>query len=121
MITCKTTHKSVTTLNHEFERAHAAFKAMPPHKDNPSKRRKWERALDRCHITAARVVLVRAETIEEMLIKSRVIVWRIASVKVENIATWRPISMYCDDGLIGVMALGKDLDRIAKRLNVKAA
>ncbi|HEY5379910.1 MAG TPA: hypothetical protein VIJ78_10295 [Pseudolabrys sp.] len=120
-MTSKTTHKSVTTLNHEFERAHAAFKAMPPHKDNPSKRRKWERALDRCHITAARVVLVRAETIEEMLIKSRVIVWRIASVKVENIATWRPINMYCDDGLIGVMALGKDLDRIAKRLNVEAA
>ena len=112
--------KSVTALNREFERVHSAFKAIPFNEDNPSKNKRWERALDRCHIAAARVVHVRAETVEEILIKSRAIVWRVASVKIENIATWRPINMYCDDGLIGVMSLGRDLDRIAKLLNVAA-
>jgi hypothetical protein len=110
----KRARKSVTTLNREFECAYAAYAAIPS-----SKEKRWECALARCDAVAQWIVDARAETIDEMLIKSRAIVWLADCIKIENIATWRPSKLF--QGHLGVASLGKDLSRIAKRLNVKAA
>ena len=113
--TKSTGRKSVTALNREFERAHAAFKAIPSSKD-----KRWEPASDRCYTAAGLVVATPAETINEMLIKTRAIVWMIEGEKIVNIAAWRPNRM-CDETAGDCLAsLGRDLDRIAKRLNVAA-
>ena len=117
----KSAHKSVTALNREFERAHAAFKAMPLNEDNQSKHQRWERALDRVHEVAQRLIATRAKTVEEMLIKSRVIVWRIGSGEIVELAAWRPGRFNRNGETYALISLGKDLSRIAKRMNVEAA
>lgn len=114
----KAARKSVAALNREFERAHAAFKAIPPNEGNPNKR--WERALERVHDVAQRLIATRAKTVEEMLIKSRVIVWRIGSGEIVDLAAWRPDRFNRNGETYALISLGKDLSRIAKRLNVAA-
>jgi hypothetical protein len=108
--------KSIIALHDEFERAHFAFKAI-----RSSDNKRWTPALDRCHAAAQRIVKARAETIAEMLIKSRAIVWLAESLKIENIATWHPNKLLRSYASIGLASLGKDLTRIARRLNLEAA
>ena len=116
-----TGRKSVTALNREFERARAAFKALTPSEDNQSKHKRWERALDRVDDVAQSLIATRAKTVEEMLIKSRVIVWRIGSGEIVELAAWRPGRFNRNGETYALISLGKDLSRIAKRMNVEAA
>ena len=116
----KATHKSVTALNRDFERVHTAFKAMPLNEDNPSKHKRWERAFDRVDEVAQCLIATRAKTVEEMLIKSRVIVWRIGGGEIVELAAWRPGRFNRNGETYALISLGKDLSRIAKRLNVAA-
>jgi hypothetical protein len=111
----KRSKSSITALNDKFERVHATFKAIPSSED-----KRWTPALDRCHAAAQSIVKARAETIAEMLIKSRAIVWLAESLKIENIATWHPNKLLRSYASIGLASLGKDLTRIAKRMNVAA-
>src|SRR5665213_814942 len=108
-----TARKSVTVLYRKFERTHSAFKAIPyPPRDE----RLWDRALDRCCTAAQLVVDARAETIDELLLKSRAIVWTVDSVKIEDVAAWAKSQRFKDAEHRGLASLGKDLTRIAKRL-----
>ena len=116
----KTTRKSVTALNREFERARAAFKAIPPNEDKPSEHKRWERALDRVDKIAHGLVATRAKTIAEMLIKARVIAWEVHGAEVPDLSKWRPRSLDRMFETKALIALSHDLDRIAKRLNVAA-
>lgn len=113
--------KSVTALNREFERSLAAFKAMPPSEDKPSEHKRWERALDRVYKIAHGLVATRSKTIAEMLIKARVIAWEVHGTEVSDLSKWRPRSLERTFEIKALIALSHDLDRIAKRLNVKAA
>ena len=116
----KTTRKSVTALNREFERARAAFKAIPPNEDKPSEHKRWERALDRVDKIAHGLVATRAKTIAEMLIKARVIAWEVHGAEVSDLSKWRPRSLDRMFETKALIALSNDLDRIANRLNVAA-
>jgi hypothetical protein len=115
-----TARKSVTGLNREFERARAAFKAIPSNEDNPSEHKRWERALDRVDKIAHGLVATRAKTIAEMLIKARVIAWEVHGAEVSDLSKWRPRSLDRMFETKALIALSNDLDRIAKRLNVAA-
>ena len=115
-----TGRKSVTALNREFERARAAFKAIPSNEGNPSEHKRWERALDRAWRAGDRVITTRAETIEEMLIKSRVIAWQIDGLTENGDLAKLSRRKLEIPATIALIALGKDLSRIAKRLNVAA-
>ena len=117
----KAARKSVAALNREFERALGAFKALTPSEDNQSKHKRWERALDRVDDVAQSLIATRAKTVEEMLIKSRVIVWRIGSGEIVELAAWRPGRFNRNGETYALISLGKDLSRIAKRMNVEAA
>ena len=108
-----TARKSVTALNREFERARVAFKAIPSNEDNPSEHKRWERALDRADKVARRLVATRSKTIAEMLIKARVIAWEVHSAEVSDFSKWRPSSWDPTFEVKALIALGKDLSRIA--------
>ena len=118
--TKSTAHKSIASLNRKFERARAAFKAIPPNEDKPSEHKRWERALDRVDKIAWHVITIRAKTIEEMRIKTRIIAWEVNGAEVPDLSKWQPRRLDSTFEVRALIALSHDLDRIAKRLNVAA-
>jgi len=102
--------QSIRSLYAKFERAEAAYRAIP---DTEEKR--WERALDKAIRLARQIVRAPATNVAEMLLKIRIAAWDIGDTKyerLEELDRWKPTRLSRGAQYDALATLRDDLRRL---------
>jgi hypothetical protein len=102
--------KSITALYAEFQKAHAAYWACTYPRDD-ARQKQCDAAIDKAAVIAQRIEKTPADSVDEMLIKVRLMIWDMGlrdSKNLDALHRWRP--SYPDD--VGLASLRDDLRRL---------
>lgn len=106
------TAPSITELYAQFDRKHAAMRAVPPDKENEMR---FARAMDACSRIARKILATPAASDAELLLKLRVGIWNTAEFTYKTLPELDHIEVprrYPAPALALIAALQRDLTRM---------